>query len=76
MRMPRPTRFKYRPRLRPLRKKNKVARVTSVRVDDLVKCPSCGNPMKLSVLWTFKCKRCAQEITAEEALSNLDMAIT
>ncbi len=75
MRFPRRPKFKYRPRPRTLNK-NKVALVTAVRVDGLVKCPNCGNPMKLSVLWTFKCKRCAQEITPEEALSILDMAVT
>jgi len=73
MRVPRKISFKYRPGLR-RRRKSKVARVSGVRIDQPVACPSCGNAMRLSALWIFKCKQCAQELTAEEALTILEKA--
>ena len=53
---------------------HKAARVAGVRVDQLVTCPSCGNPMQLSDLWMFTCKKCRRELTAEQALTALDAA--
>ena len=47
----------------------KIARVAGVRVDQLVMCPSCGEPMHLSELSTFTCKHCIRELTAEQALT-------
>ena len=44
-----------------------------VCVDQLVTCPSCGNAMQLSKFRTFKCERCLRELTAEEALTALEM---
>src|SRR5579862_425722 len=71
-----PGRIKLRYRLRSPnnRKIARVTRTTSVRVDQAVACPGCGNPMQLSDLWTFKCKCCVQELTADQALSILDMS--
>ena len=63
--------FKYRPKIPPRRKK-KVARVPGVYIDQLVACPICGNAMQLSDLWTFKCRACVQELTADEALTILE----
>jgi tRNA(Ile2) C34 agmatinyltransferase TiaS len=53
-------------------RRGKVARVAVVCVDQLVTCPSCGNPMQLSKFRTFKCERCLRELTAEEALTALE----
>ena len=50
-------------------RKRKVARVAGVRVDQLVMCPSCRDPMHLSELSTFTCKHCIRELTAEQALT-------
>jgi len=66
-------RFKYRARLRK-RRKRKAARVVGVSIDQFVACPSCGRPMQLSELWTFKCTECSQEFTAEEAIKILETA--
>ena len=54
------------------RRKGKVARVAGVRVDQLVTCPSCGDPMHLSELGMFSCKQCKHELTAEQALAVLE----
>jgi tRNA(Ile2) C34 agmatinyltransferase TiaS len=51
-----------------------VVRVAVVCVDELVTCPSCGNPMHLTELRTFNCNQCSREITAEEALTALETA--
>ena len=50
-----------------------VARVAVVCVDQLVICPSCGNAMQLSKFRTFKCEQCLRELTAEEALTAMEM---
>jgi tRNA(Ile2) C34 agmatinyltransferase TiaS len=55
-------------RMRPLGKR-KIARVAGVLVDQLVMCPSCGEPMHLSELTTFTCEHCIREFTAEQALT-------
>jgi tRNA(Ile2) C34 agmatinyltransferase TiaS len=52
--------------------KAKVARVATVTVDQAVACPNCGNPMQLSETWTFACKLCGREVTAEEASKALE----
>jgi hypothetical protein len=67
------TKLKQSVRVRRLRT-HKAARVTGVRVDQLVTCPSCGDPMHLSDLWIFTCKQCRRELTAEQALTALDSA--
>jgi len=66
--------LKIRRRLQRRPRKRKVARVSNVSIDQPVVCPSCGNSMRLSELLTFQCKRCAQELTAEEALIILETA--
>jgi hypothetical protein len=53
---------------------SKAARVDVVCVDELVTCPSCGNPMHLTELRTFNCNQCSREITAEEALTAIETA--
>lgn len=73
MRARRKIRLKVRSRLR-RRRKRKVARVREVSVDQPVACPSCGNLMRLSESWTFECKKCVRELTAEQALTILEMA--
>lgn len=73
MRVPGLTTLKRRVRVRRLRT-HKAARVAGVRVDQLVTCPSCGDPMHLSDLWMFTCKQCRRELTAEQALAALDTA--
>jgi len=66
--------LKYRPKLQGGLKR-KIARVSGVRIDQAVTCPNCGTPMLLSPKpSTFQCKRCARELTAEQALAILEMA--
>ena len=67
-------RFNYRPRLKRRPRKRKVARVSGVRIDEPVVCLSCGMQMRLSASSTFKCQRCAQELTGDEALLLLEAA--
>jgi tRNA(Ile2) C34 agmatinyltransferase TiaS len=62
---------------RPQRKgkiKAKVVRVAAVIIDQIVACPSCDNPMRLSDMRKFECKQCGREVTAEEALRALEMS--
>jgi hypothetical protein len=54
------------------RRQPKVSRVASVRVDQLVTCPGCDSPMHLTEFWKFSCKKCMQELTAEQAFTALD----
>jgi predicted RNA-binding Zn-ribbon protein involved in translation (DUF1610 family) len=52
----------------------KVARVAAVIIDQIVACPSCGNPTRLSEMRKFECKQCGLEVTAEEALRALEIS--
>jgi hypothetical protein len=70
MRVPGLTKLKNAARVR-RRRQPKVSRVASVRVDQLVTCPGCDNPMHLTEFWKFSCKKCMQELTAEQALTAL-----
>ena len=55
--------------------KAKVVRVATVIVDQPVACPGCGNPMQLSEAWTFACKQCGREVTAEEVSKALEIEV-
>ena len=62
---------------RPRRKRKveaKVVRVAGVIIDQVVACPSCGNPTRLSEMRKFECKQCGREVTAEEALKALEVS--
>jgi hypothetical protein len=62
---------------RPRRKRKieaKVTRVAAVIIDRAVACPSCGNPTRLSEARKFECKQCGREVTAEQALRNLEIS--
>lgn len=66
-------RLKDRRRLRQVRNpRAKAKRVTTVVVDQPVLCPQCSDFMRLSQDHTFKCRRCGQEIAAEDAIKVLE----
>ena len=73
MRVPGLRKLRFRAKVRRQRK-TKVARVTGVRVDQQVTCPSCCGPVDLSELWQFNCQRRNQDLTAEQALAILEIA--
>jgi tRNA(Ile2) C34 agmatinyltransferase TiaS len=75
VRVPGLKKLKYRLRVRG-RRKSKVVRVAGARVDQLVTCPSCGQPMRLSELGKFTCGQCKRELTAEQVLTALEFAGT
>ena len=56
-----------RSRPRPVRKA-KAVRITTISTDQLVLCPSCGDPMSLSDAQTFECKPCDRKVNIEGAL--------
>jgi ribosomal protein L37AE/L43A len=58
------------PRLR--RRAAKAVRVTAISTDQLVSCPKCGKPMRLSNARTFVCKQCGRAVDVEGILKSLD----
>jgi predicted amidophosphoribosyltransferase len=58
------------PRLRGRRAK--AIRVPAISTDQLVSCPKCGKPMRLSDARTFVCKQCGQAVDVEGILKSLD----
>ena len=62
-----------RSRPRPVRKA-KAVRVTTISTDQLVLCPSCGDPMRLSDAQKFECKQCDRAFNIEGVLHVLEKA--
>jgi tRNA(Ile2) C34 agmatinyltransferase TiaS len=60
------------PRLRG--RKPKAVRVAAISTDQLVSCPKCGEPMRLSNAQTFVCKQCGRAVDVEGILKSLDGA--
>jgi len=60
------------PRLRG-RRNAKAIRVTAISTDQLVSCPKCGEPMRLSDAQTFVCKQCGRAVDMERILRSLDV---
>jgi tRNA(Ile2) C34 agmatinyltransferase TiaS len=59
-----------RPRL--LGRNAKVIRVTAVNTDQLLSCPKCDEPMRLSDGQTFVCKRCGRSVDVGGILKAMD----
>jgi len=59
-----------RPRL--LGRNAKVIRVTAVNTDQLLSCPKCDEPMRLSNGQTFVCKRCGRSVDVGGILKAMD----
>jgi len=67
-----PSRIGSLPRARVRRKpKASVVRLHTVSTDQLVLCPDCGFPMRLSEKQTFECKQCGHAFTADQAIEVL-----
>jgi len=52
----------------------KAVRVAAISTDQLVSCPKCGEPMRLSNAQTFVCKQCGRAVDVEGILKSLDGA--
>ena len=52
----------------------KAVRVAAISTDQLVSCPKCGEPMRLSNAQTFVCKQCGRVVDVEGILKSLDGA--
>lgn len=50
----------------------KVIRVTAVNTDQLLSCPKCDEPMRLSNGQTFVCKRCGRSVDVGGILKAMD----
>jgi ssDNA-binding Zn-finger/Zn-ribbon topoisomerase 1 len=50
----------------------KAVRVTAISTDQLVSCPKCGEPMRLSYGQTFVCKGCGQAVDVDGILKSMD----
>lgn len=50
----------------------KTIRVAAISTDQLVSCPKCGEPMRLSGARTFVCKQCGRAVDVEGILKSLD----
>jgi tRNA(Ile2) C34 agmatinyltransferase TiaS len=55
-----------------LRGTAKTIRVAAISTDQLVSCPKCGEPMRLSDAQTFVCKQCGRAVDVEGILKSLD----
>lgn len=67
-----PSRMRSLPRARARRKtKASVVRLHTVSTDQLVLCPDCGSPMRLSERQTFECKQCGRAVAADRAIEVL-----
>jgi len=51
----------------------KAIRVAAISTDQLVSCPNCGEPMRLSDAQTFVCKQCGRAVDMEGILRSLDV---
>ena len=50
----------------------KAIRVTAISTDQLVSCPNCGEPMRLSNGQTFMCKQCGRAVDVDGILKSMD----